>query len=93
MPSTHKDLQQCQEALTFVKFKDYDKAYRLDSQTVLLWIKTPPREFRACVSVRVAEIQETVGSEQFRPSTTQQMPSLEELRLVTSKAGCQDRRF
>ena len=56
----------CQEALAFVKFKDYDKTFWLDSRTVLSWIKTPPREFRPFVSVRVAEIQETVGSEQFR---------------------------
>ena len=56
----------CQEALSFVNFKDFDKTFWTDSRTVLSWIKTPPREFRPFVSVRVAEIQETVGSEQFR---------------------------
>jgi hypothetical protein len=33
---------------------------------VLSWIKTPPKEFRPFVSARVAEIQETVGSVDFR---------------------------
>ena len=56
----------CQDALSFVNFKEFDKTFWTDSRTVLSWIKTPPREFRPFVSVRVAEIQETVGSEQFR---------------------------
>ena len=56
----------CQEPLSFVNFKNFDKTFWTDSRTVLSWIKTPPREFRPFVSVRVAEIQETVGSEQFR---------------------------
>ena len=56
----------CKEALDFVNFKDYDKILWVDSQTVLSWIRTPPREFRPFVSVRVAEIQETVGTENFR---------------------------
>jgi len=55
----------CQEALAFVNFKDYDKTFWIDSQTVLSWIKTPPWAFRPSVSVQVAEIKETVGSEQF----------------------------
>ena len=56
----------CQEALSFVNFKDFDKTFWTDSRTVLSWIKTPPREFRPFVLVKEAEIQETVGSEQFR---------------------------
>lgn len=55
----------CRQALNFVNFKDYDKTFWLDSQTVLSWIRIPPREFRPFVSVRVAEIQETVGTEEF----------------------------
>ena len=65
----------CQEALAFINFKDYDKTFWLDSRTVLTWIKTPPREFRPFVSVRVAEIQETVGSEQFRYIKTKYNPA------------------
>ena len=55
----------CQDALSFVNFKEFDKTFWTDSRTLLSWIKTPPREFRPFVSVRVADIQETVGSEQF----------------------------
>ena len=56
----------CQEAMAFVNFHEYGRTFWTDSRTVLTLIKTPPREFRPFVSVRVAEIQETVGSEQFR---------------------------
>ena len=56
----------CQEELSFVNFKDFDKTFWTDSRKVLSWIKTTPREFRPFVSVRVTEIQETVGPEQFR---------------------------
>ena len=52
--------------MAFVNFHEYDRTFWTDSRTVLTLIKTPPREFRPFVSVRVAEIQETVGSEQFR---------------------------
>ena len=38
----------------------------MDSSTVLSWIRTPPRQFKPFVSARVAEIQETVGVDDFR---------------------------
>ena len=38
----------------------------MDSPTVLSWIRTPPRQFKPFVSARVAEIQETVGVDDFR---------------------------
>ena len=38
----------------------------LDSSTILSWIRTPSRQFKAFVSARVAEIQEIVGVEDFR---------------------------
>ena len=42
------------------------KTSKRPSWTVVSWIKTPPREFRPFVSVRVEEVQETVASERFR---------------------------
>ena len=50
------------EALAFVNFHEYDRTFWTSSRAVLTWIRTPPREFRPFVSVRV---QETVGSEQL----------------------------
>ena len=38
----------------------------MDSQTVLAWIKTSPKRFKPFVSVRVAEIQETLDTEAFK---------------------------
>ena len=38
----------------------------MDSQTVLAWIKTPPKRFKPFVSVRVAEIQETLDTQAFK---------------------------
>ena len=38
----------------------------MDSSTVLSWIRTPSRQFKPFVSARVAEIQETVGVDDFR---------------------------
>ena len=55
--------------LTMLKFADIDQARKffwIDSTTVLSWIKTPPKEFRPFVSARVAEIQDSVGSQDFR---------------------------
>ena len=55
--------------LTMLKFADIDQARKffwIDSTTVLSWIKTPPKEFCPFVSARVAEIQESVGSQDFR---------------------------
>ena len=51
----------CWKALDFVNFKEYDKTFWLGSRTILSWLKTPPRDFRPFVSVRVSGIQETVA--------------------------------
>ena len=53
----------CKEALQFIEISDCKKVFWIDSQTVLTWLKTSPRKFKPFVSVRVAEIQETMGSE------------------------------
>ena len=55
----------CQEALKFAKIKDCKRVFCVDSSTALSWIRTPPRQFRSFVSARVAEIEETVGVEDF----------------------------
>ena len=55
----------CCKALDFANFDKFEKAFWVDSKTVLSWLRTPPREFRPFVSVRVAEIQESVGVEDF----------------------------
>ena len=56
----------CQKTLDFTKIKEADRILWVDSTTVLSWVRTPPREFRPFVSARVAEIQETVETEDFR---------------------------
>lgn len=56
----------CQKTLDFTKIKEANRILWVDSTTVLSWVRTPPREFRPFVSARVAEIQETVGTEDFR---------------------------
>jgi hypothetical protein len=56
----------CLKALEFVNIKDFRRIFWVDSTTVLSWVKTPPRQFKPFVSSRVAEIQETVGTEDFR---------------------------
>ena len=61
--------------MSFVNFKYYDKTFWKDSLTVLSWIKTPPREVRQFVSVRVAESQETMGSEKFRSIKSKYNPA------------------
>ena len=86
----------CQEALAFVNFHECDRTFWTDSRTVLTWIKTQPREFRPFVSVRVAEIQETVGSEQFRYIKSKYNPADALTRGIapgTSKVGSRGRRF
>ncbi|KAK3696587.1 hypothetical protein QZH41_005862 [Actinostola sp. cb2023] len=55
----------CRKALDFAKIKDCSRDFWVDSSTVLSWIKTPPRQFRPFVSARVAEVQETVGVDNF----------------------------
>ncbi|CAB4022798.1 Hypothetical predicted protein, partial [Paramuricea clavata] len=46
--------------------KDFKRIFWIDSTTVLSWVRTPPRQFKPFVSSRVAEIQETIGTEDFR---------------------------
>ena len=53
----------CKEALQFAEINDCKKVFWIDSRIVLTWLKTSPRKFKPFVSVRVAEIQETMGSE------------------------------
>ena len=56
----------CRKALEFVNMKDFKRIFWIDSTTVLSWVRTPPRQFKPFVSSRVAEIQETIGTEDFR---------------------------
>ncbi|XP_028417495.1 uncharacterized protein LOC114541894 [Dendronephthya gigantea] len=56
----------CVQALKFANAKDWNYVLWTDSQTVLSWIKTPARKFKPFVSVRVAEIQESVNVGNFR---------------------------
>jgi hypothetical protein len=51
--------------LDFANVSEAKKFLWVDSTTVLSWITTPPKEFRPFVSARVAEIQETVGTNDF----------------------------
>ncbi|XP_028408205.1 uncharacterized protein LOC114530784 [Dendronephthya gigantea] len=54
------------QALKFANAKDWNYVLWTDSQTVLSWIKTPARKFKPFLSVRVAEIQESVNVGNFR---------------------------
>ena len=56
----------CRTSLQFANIQDCKKIFWVDSSTVLSWIKTPPRQFKPFVSAGVAEIQETVGVDDFR---------------------------
>ena len=56
----------CVKALEFTKAQDWERFFWIDSSTVLSWMRTPPWEFRPFVSARVAEIQETIGTDQIR---------------------------
>ena len=53
----------CKEALEFMDISDCKKVFWTDSQTLLSWLKTSPRKFKPFVSVRVAEIEETIDAE------------------------------
>ncbi len=55
----------CRKILDFANVNEAKKFLWVDSTTVLSWITTPPKEFRPFVSARVAEIQETVGTNDF----------------------------
>ena len=56
----------CKEALEFAEITDSKTVFWMDSQTVLAWIKTPPKRFKSFVSVRVAEIHETLDTQAFK---------------------------
>ena len=56
----------CRTSLQFTNIQDCKRIFWVDSSTVLSWIRTPPRQFKPFVSARVAEIQETVGADDFR---------------------------
>ena len=56
----------CRTSLQFANIQDCKRIFWVDSSTVLSWIRTPPRQFKPFVSARVAEIQETVGVDDFR---------------------------
>ena len=55
----------CREALEFAEISSCKKVFWIDSQVVLSWLKTSPRKFKPFVSVRVAEIQETIDPQEF----------------------------
>ena len=55
----------CRKILDFANINEAKKFLWVDSTTLLSWITTPPKQFRPFVSVRVAEIQETVGTRDF----------------------------
>ena len=56
----------CITSLQFANIQDCKRIFWVDSSTVLSWITTPSRQFKPFVSARVAEIQETVGVDDFR---------------------------
>ena len=55
----------CRTSLQFANIQDCRRIFWVDSSTVLSWIKTPSQKFKPFVSARVAEIQETVGVDDF----------------------------
>ena len=54
------------EALEFAKITSCKSVFWMDSRTVLTWIRTCSRKFKPFVSVRAAEIQETLETRTFR---------------------------
>ena len=56
----------CITSLQFINIQDCKRIFWVDSSTVLSGIRTPSRHFKPFVSARVAEIQETVGVDDFR---------------------------
>ena len=56
----------CRTSLQFANIQDCKRIFWVDSSTVLSWIKTPSQKFKPFVSARVAEIQESVGVDDFR---------------------------
>ena len=62
--NTQKDVRRT--SLQFADIQDCRRIFWVDSSTVLSWIRTPSQKFKPFVSARVAEIQETVGVDDFR---------------------------
>ena len=56
----------CKGAIEFAQLSDAKTVFWMDSQTVLAWIKTPPKRYKPFVSVRVVQIQETLDTQAFR---------------------------
>ncbi len=67
--------QTCKEALSLVGISDCKTVFWLDSQTVLTWIKSYPKKFKSFVSIRVAEIQESVNVESFKYVKSEDNPA------------------
>ena len=65
----------CITSLQFANIQDCKRIFWVDSSTVLSWIRTPSRQFTPFVSARVAEIQETVGVDDFRYVRTKSNPT------------------
>ena len=55
----------CREALEFAEVSSCKEVFWIDSKVVLSWLETSPRKFKPFVSVRVAEIQETIDPQEF----------------------------
>ena len=55
----------CREALEFAEVSSCKEVFWIDSRVVLSWLETSPRKFKPFVSVRVAEIQETIDPQEF----------------------------
>ena len=59
-------VQHLQRSTRTAELSDAKTVFWMDSQTVLAWIKTPHKRFKPFVSVRVAEIQETLDTQAFK---------------------------
>ena len=65
MVSLSRLYRMCREALEFAEVTSCKEVFWIDSQVVLSWPETSPRKFKPFVSVRVAEIQETIDPKDF----------------------------
>ena len=65
----------CREALEFAEISSRKNVFWIDSQVVLSWLKTSRRRFRPFFSVQVAEIQETIDSQELSYNTSEHNPA------------------
>ena len=65
----------CREALEFAEISSCKKVFWIDSQVLLSWLKTSPRKFEPFVSVRVAEIRETIYPQGFSYISSEHNPA------------------